>query len=248
MVAPNKSLHRTPAATPPSPVSSQALGARSIGWAAGLLVAVVASIALAADIGPAEPPTFEQEFGQSRIVAVARIESGATGSFSSLIYRARVSEGFKGAENGQVIYFWGGNIGGINAYGIGQVYLLMLRKSWKPVSDVLEAFAPTSEPLYESICFSGPVLLWRDPRELIGSPFPVGRSIFLFGCPEPPLTLHRHSIGPLSMQFYSWVDRDEMVEYLKKLAGTQEGKSRVSSRGDRLQNRPGTWFTQRGGE
>jgi hypothetical protein len=225
----NNALQRTRSAPLRSPLSFETLGARSIGWATGLLLTVVASIALADDIGPPEPLTFEQQFGQSKIVAVARIEAGATGSYSSLIYRARVGEGFKGAENRQVIYFWGGNVGDFNAYGIGQVYLLMLRKSWKPVSDVLESFAPKSEPLYESICLSGPVLLWRNPRALVGSPFPVGRSIFLFGCPDPPLTLHPRSIGPSSMLFHSWVDRDEMVEYLKKLAGTEEGKSRAGA-------------------
>jgi hypothetical protein len=193
------------------------------------LLVIAASPMLMGDIGGNPPPTFEQRFSESKIVALARIEAGATGSSSSQIYRARVTVPFKGIEMNRVLYFWGGNIGS-TAYGVGEVYLLMLRDSWKPVADVLVAFAPTTEPLYEAVCLNGPILLWRSTASPPPPPlFPMDQSVFLFGCPEPPDSLHARALGQSAVLFHSWVPHDEMVDYLKKLASASQARSHAGA-------------------
>lgn len=183
-----------------------------------------AATALADDIGGPEPPSFEQLFASSKIVAIVRVEAGTTGSYSSQIYRARVSDVFKGTEKGKVLYFWGGNVGGSYAYGIGQVYLVMLRDGRKPVSDVAASFSPSNEHLYESVSLNCVILLWRatvyDPPP--PAPFPPDQSVFLFGCPEPAIA---HGLGQGAFMFRSWLRHDEMFEYLQKLAAAEKARS-----------------------
>ena len=166
-------------------------------------------------------PLFEQRVTQSKVVAIIRVEAGVTGPYWSQIYRARVNDAFKGTESGQVIYLWGGNVGGQNAYGIGQDYLVMLRDGRKPVDDVVASFVPQNEPLYEAICLNDPILLWRSPDRPAPPPFPTGESVFLFGCPEPPFS---HALGPGANIFRGWIGRDEVLEYLKKLAAAELAK------------------------
>jgi hypothetical protein len=206
------------------------LGARMRAWT-GYSVLCVLGVAATpfqkADIGPAgAEPSFEQRFSESKIVALARLEAGAIGSHSSQIYRARVTASFKGAEKDRILHFWGGNVGS-TAYGVGEVYLLMLRKARKPVGDVLASFAPPNEPLYEAVSLNCPVLVWRSTA----SPppgFPNDQSVFLFACPEAPLALHPRSAGA-AVIFHSWVAHDELVDYLKKFAASEEAKAHGGS-------------------
>jgi hypothetical protein len=209
-----------------SPLSRKPLGARMRAWT-GYSVLFVLGVSATpfqkADIGPTgAEPTFEQRFSESKIVALARIEAGALGSYSSQIYRARVTASFKGAEKDRILHFWGGNVGS-TAYGVGEVYLLMLRNAWKPVGDVSASFGSPNEPLYEAVSLNCPVLVWRSTA----SPppgFPTDQSVFLFACPEAPLALRPRSAG-VSVIFHSWIAHDELVDYLKRLAASREAKS-----------------------
>ncbi len=231
---PNTRVQRTrSSASPPhSPLTRQPLGAtrrRQIAFSMLWLLAIGASPMPIGDIGGGPPPTFEQRFSESKIVALARIEAGATGSFSSQVYRARVTLPFKGSEMNGVLYFWGGNVGS-TAYGVGEVYLLMLRNAWKPVADVLAAFAPADAPLHEAVCLNGPILLWRSTASPPPPPlFPTDQSVFLFGCPEPPESVHARPLGQSAVLFHSWVPHDEMVNYLKKLVSASEVRSRAGA-------------------
>lgn len=73
-----------------APLSRRQLGASSTLLRAGLILYALAASARA-DIIERGPPSFEQEFALSKIVAIARVESGITRSSWSQIYRARVT-------------------------------------------------------------------------------------------------------------------------------------------------------------
>jgi len=89
---------------------------------AGILALVFAAgqIANSTSIAPVK---LEDLFKQADQVGVVRIVSGDSESYPTAVYKAVVENGYKGMESGQIIFF-----GPYDSYGIGNKYLLFLKK------------------------------------------------------------------------------------------------------------------------
>jgi len=187
-----------------SPLSFETFGAtrqlmKLVLW---MLVYSAAMASLASSPETAPPPSFEELFARSRIVAIVRIEFGAVGSFSSQIYRGRVTEVFKGLEKDRAVYFWGGNVGGGDSYLIGEAYLVMLHGGSRSVGGALAAGPDRDAALYETATLNGPIRFRRDDR------LDPSQSVFAFG----------GTAVTSGIAGRGWVGRKEMVEYLGTLA------------------------------
>ena len=199
---PNTALQRTRLRAPLSFKMFGATGTRRALASLVFLIAVGVRIAVGRDIESGKPPSFDQLYSLSKIVAVVRIESGAIGSSSSQIYRGRVTEVFKGAEMDRAVYFWGGNVGGGDSYLIGEPYLVLLLGGFRHLGDVLSPSPESNAVLYESAILNGPIWLRRDDR------IDSSQSVFLF----------KGSAANSDIAGRGWVGRKEMIEYLRRLA------------------------------
>jgi hypothetical protein len=192
-----------------------------------LLTLAVCLVAISAkgDVVGTPVPSLEQRFSESRVVAVARIESGESESYTAPVYRARVSDPIKGAQKGDELYFWSGNVS--EGYSVGEIYLLFLnpgipgmRRDVK-VSDAhvnwrteqTESRFPQDAPLYSAVCLGSPIPLRY--RSLLDRSKAV--AFVPGGCLTLPIALRAETVGARGDPFLVWVAQDPLLRFLKEL-------------------------------
>lgn len=100
--------------------------------------------------------SFASLFSKADLVAFIKIYSGDTESYKQTLYKAEVLSAYKGVKEKDIIYF-----APFNGYGIGNEYLVFLRKTDKRVGEIIdESVKPNSSPYdasqkYFSVMYEG---------------------------------------------------------------------------------------------
>jgi hypothetical protein len=88
-------------------------------------------------ISDPSPVTLASLFSQADLVAFITIQSGDAEHYNAAIYKAQVTQSFKGAKTDQLIYF-----GPFISYGIGGEYLVFLKKTDQRLVDLADHSKP----------------------------------------------------------------------------------------------------------
>jgi hypothetical protein len=132
-----------------------------------LVVAVLIALPLMAAVAQQEktvtittsdpaPTTFLQLFEQADLVAIIKIQSGDAENYKYTIYKAVVTEVFKGTSGESTIYF-----GPFIGYAVGGEYLVFLKKTPQKITELVleannsEAIPYKSQQSYYQIMYDG---------------------------------------------------------------------------------------------
>jgi hypothetical protein len=84
-------------------------------------------------------------FAQADIVAFVKIHSGDAESYKLTLYEAEVLDAYKGAKQKDVIYF-----APFIGYGVGEEYLVFLKKSDKRIGEQIDERVKANHPPYDA--------------------------------------------------------------------------------------------------
>ena len=91
------------------------------------------------------PVSLKSLFAQADVVAFVRIQSGDAESYKQALYKAEVLSVYKGAKEKEGVYF-----GPFVSYGVGEEYLVFLKKTDRRIGELIDESVQTNPAPYDT--------------------------------------------------------------------------------------------------